>query len=303
MDKVLVICGPTGVGKTGFGLEMAKKFNGELISADSRQVYKGMDIITGKDLPAKIKAQRSNIEWKDRNLCFYEIQGVKFWLYDIVNPDEDFNVSFWNECARLVITDILSRGKFPIIVGGTGLYIKSLTHNLDNISIPPDDILRKKLELLDTESLFHQLKSINSQRADSLNNSDRHNPRRLIRAIETSSGNISTNEFNNYKFLQIGLTASLVELENRITARVEERICNGALKEYEDMKKRYDNRLPSMSTLGYKNWLNWLQDEKKYAKRQLTWFKKYPEIKWFDINSKSWKTEAENTINTWYTSR
>jgi len=120
MNKVLVICGPTATGKTALGLELAKKFNGELISADSRQVYVGMDLVTGKDLPVGTKPFISQIRWRDRFLKYYIIKNVNIWLYDIVNPDEPFNVAYWKEVADLVINDIHLRGKLPIVVGGTG---------------------------------------------------------------------------------------------------------------------------------------------------------------------------------------
>src|SRR3989339_1418163 len=122
MSKLLVVCGPTATGKTSLGLKMAQKFNGEIISADSRQVYAGMDIVTGKDLPPAVTSQVSNLSWQGRFLKYYEIEKIKVWGYDLVNPDQDFNVSFWNECAKILISDIRSRGKLPIIVGGTGLY-------------------------------------------------------------------------------------------------------------------------------------------------------------------------------------
>jgi tRNA dimethylallyltransferase len=301
-NKLLIICGPTGVGKTSFGLDLAQKYNGELVSADSRQVYIGMDIITGKDLPKRAKIQKSQILWKDRYLGYYLIQGIKVWLNDIVQPDEEFNVSYWNETANLVINDVLSRNKLPIIVGGTGLYIKSLTHNLENISVPPNPELRKDLEKLDANSLFLQLKNINSEKAENLNNSDRNNPRRLIRAIEILDQTKAKTMKANYQILQVGLIAEIKTLENRITQRVEERICNGALQEYKKMIGKYDKHLPSMSGIGYKEWTNWLVDEIKYAKRQITWFNKYPEILWFDVDVPNWKTEAEKVVKNWYTS-
>jgi tRNA dimethylallyltransferase len=292
-QKVLIICGPTGVGKTGYALEVAKKYNGELVSADSRQVYKGMDIITGKDLPDGVQCSDSNVQWADKKLCYYKIQDIKVWLYDIVNPDEEFNVSFWKECAQSVIEDILSRGKLPIIVGGTGLYIKSLTHNLGNISVPPDPVLRNELSNKTAEELFDFLKNTDLVKAESLNNSDKHNPRRLLRAIEIS-GTTQTSKTVNYNFLQIGLSLPTEILNERIEKRVEERKKQGARQEYELLHQKYNSDLPSMTGIGYRNWVSWVNDEKNYAKRQMTWFKKYPKIHWSSIN------EANVLIQNWY---
>ncbi len=125
MNKLLVICGPTATGKTVLAAEIAKQFNGELVSADSRQVYRSMDICTGKDRP-----------------------DVPIWLYDIVDPDEEFSVSQWVVLARGAIADIHKRNKLPIVVGGTGLYIHALLYPFETINIPPDRTLRNKLQAL-----------------------------------------------------------------------------------------------------------------------------------------------------------
>lgn len=185
MNKVLIICGPTAAGKTKFALEIARKYAGEVISADSRQVYTGSDIITGKDVQSGT-SQTSNLKWQNRFLKYYEISGVKVWLYDVVSPGESFNVSFWHECAKLVIRNIVRWNKLPIVVGGSGLFVKSLTQDLSQISIPPNVNLRKQLADKSVKYLFSYLNKIDSFKAASLNISDRHNPRRLIRAIEIS---------------------------------------------------------------------------------------------------------------------
>jgi len=166
--KVLVVSGPTATGKTAFGLELAKELNGEIVSADSRQVYIGNDLETGKDLDLINKS------------------GIKVWLINELNPGEEFSVSNWRKLANLAIEDILSRGKLPIVVGGSGLYIRALTENLLSVDIPRDMVLRKELKLKSASELFDYLKSVNSAKAKSMNNSDRKNPRRLIRAIEIS---------------------------------------------------------------------------------------------------------------------
>src|SRR3989344_4958306 len=125
MTKVLIICGPTATGKTKLAARLAKRFNGELVSADSRQVYRGMDLTTGKEMP-----------------------DVPIWLYDVAHPDEDFSVSHWVKLAKDAISDIQKRNKLPIVVGGTGLYIQALLRPFETIDIPPNKKLREKLQKL-----------------------------------------------------------------------------------------------------------------------------------------------------------
>ncbi len=283
MQKVLVICGPTATGKTNLALKIAQQLNGELISADSRQVYKGMDIITGKDLPTNIKPQTSNLRWRGKSLEYYVIFGIKVWLYDVVNPDEPFNVAFWRECAGLVIANILARGKLPIVVGGTGLYIKSLLENLANIDVPVNEELRKSL--MSTKELQVKLIKLDEQRYYSMNESDRQNPRRLVRAIEITRNrfpSLKVREGLGVSYVVIGLTAPKEILFENIDKRVLQRIENGARLEYEAMHQKYTDNLPSMSAPGYADWDHWAVREQQYAKRQLVWFKKMPAVDWFD---------------------
>lgn len=256
MDKVLIICGPTATGKTKFALEMAKELNGELISADSQQVYIGNDTETGKDL-------------------HLNTDGIKIWLYDVVKSGELFSVALWHELARKVIEDILSRGKLPIVVGGTGLYIKSLTQNLSNIHVPRDEKLRLRLMDKNAGYLFNYLNRLDFTRARRLNESDRKNPRRLIRAIEIAQSQKET-PFNPERsllnILQIGLTASKDEMIARIKKRIKQRGLNASfeVKEINTMKK------------------------------QLTWFKKQPDINWFNVSSNVWSLQACQLIKKWY---
>ncbi len=302
MNKVLVMCGPTATGKTNFALEIAKELDGELVSADSRQVYKEINIINGKDLPANIKYQISNIQWKDRYLQYYLIQDIKVWLYDIVLPNEEFNVSFWHECALKMISDIHSRGKLPIIVGGTGLYIKSLTENIETIDIPINKSLRKQLEVQTTEELFNLLQSLDSSRATQLNDSDKNNPRRLIRAIEVAKNTDRRKSKNNpyLDILEIGLTNEKNQLFINIEKRVDARIASGAQAEYNYLREKYDLNLPSMKMPGIADWESWKLREQQYARRQLVWFQKFPAIKWVNQSNSMWKEEAKNLIKNWY---
>ena len=186
MDKLLIICGPTATGKTDLAIRLAKKFGGEVISADSRQVYKGMNIGTGKDISnfkfqIDFKFQISNFKFK---VGYYQVDGIKIWLYDIVKPDYQFNVADYKECADLVTFDILNRGKLPILVGGTGLYIKAVVSGIETLGVPSDWKLRERLLHCSIASLLEQLKKLDPDRWEEMNESDRNNPRRLVRAIE-----------------------------------------------------------------------------------------------------------------------
>lgn len=233
--RVLVICGPTATGKTKLALQLAKEFNGELISADSKQVYIGNDAEAGKD--------------KDI------IGNSRVWLLDIVKSEVEFSVSLWRRLAQEAIKDILARGKLPIVVGGSGLYIKALVENLSDVDAPRDLELRKSNKSV--SELFDYLKSINPTKAASLNNSDKNNPRRLIRAIEVSKGvPLQGSEGRPlYKFVQIGLTADPRYLEKKIKKRVEMRGLDQSF----------------------------VKKEINIMKKQLVWFKKQPNIIWFDI--------------------
>jgi len=214
---------------------MAKEFDGELISADSRQVYIGNDLETGKD--------------KDLNT-----DNIKIWLFDIINQNDEFAVSHWKKLALEAIENILKRNKLPIVVGGSGLYIKALVQNLLYIDIPRDMSLRKSNKT--ASELFECLKKINKKRAELLNDSDRNNPRRLIRAIEiVQQVTKAASDKVTRKYIQIGLIASKEFLINKIKQRVKDR----------GLGEEYVGR------------------EVKIMKKQLVWFKKQPDIYWIDI--------------------
>lgn len=267
MYKLLVICGPTATGKTTLAAELAKRFNGELVSADSRQVYRGMDICTGKDRP-----------------------DVPIWLYDVVNPDEEFSVSQWAKLANAAIIDIVSRGKLPIIVGGTGLYINALIHPFETIDIPPNTSLRKKLSALSVAQLQAMIPR------GEMNASDWNNPRRLIRKIEIASSpkiDLQGESSKSYDSLIIGITASWVILDKRIDERLNNRLQQGMEKEIEGLRVAYGRGLPSMSAIGL--------NEHAYARRQLTWFKKQGDIHWFDVTDEKISDKVTALIHAWYT--
>ncbi len=308
MNRLLIISGPTATGKTDLAIELAKKFNGELISTDSRQVYQGMDIITGKDIDSKnfqfsiLNSQNKlrkklNINFK---IGYYKANNIPIWGLDLVKPDQQFHVSAFVIIAKEIIKDIWARHKLPIIVGGTGLYIKSLLNPPDSLGIPRNKKLRDRLESLPVVDLQKILKKTDLNKWDLMNQSDRQNSRRLVRAIEVaeSKPKVKSLKQRAYDFLWIGLIADLKFLKKQIRTRVLKRIRLGAEAEIKNLVRAgFDWNLPSMSALGYKEWrtfLNnqlsrhelidlWALHEYQYAKRQLTWFKKEPNIIWHDI--------------------
>ena len=217
MKKLLVICGPTATGKTRLALHLGKKLNAELVSADSRQVYKWMNIGTGKDLP---KDSRFKIQ-DSRSGGYYLVGGVKIWGYDLVEPTEEFSVGKYVKIARKIIKDIWKSrqklthsggqgGKLPILVGGTGLYIKGVVDGIPTAAISKSKALRKTLEGKKSDELFELLAQLDPVRAASMNASDRKNPRRLIRAIEVASAKVKSQ-----KSKVLGLTSYLLDLLHR----------------------------------------------------------------------------------------
>jgi tRNA dimethylallyltransferase len=290
MNQILIICGPTATGKTSLALQIARDRDGEIISADSRQVYIGGDLITGKDIPPGFTRQTSKLQWRGKLLTYYSDGKIKIWLMDIIPPGESFNVSFWRECAGLVIKDILKRGKLPVVVGGTGLYIKSLYASLSLISVPPDPGLRSKLVSLTADQLFSYLDNLNHEKAISLNNSDKNNPRRLIRYIEIASYKDETSPgsgtlIQNWDILQLGLTAPRELLYRRIDERVKARLVSGAAREDPVLAADPDK---------------WRFFEHAYARRQNTWFKRQPGIIWLDVTSPGFQLDISKQLDDWY---
>lgn len=306
IKKLLVICGPTATGKTDLAIKLAKKFNGELVSADSRQVYKYMDIGIGKDLPQfshfskenlreipgierpkfrvlnSRKARTRKFSFGDKfRIGYYLVEDTKIWLYDIVEPDYQFTVADYVKCANLVIEDIWQRRKLPILVGGTGFYIKAVIDGIETLGVPPDWELREKLENKKIEELKDLLKKLDPLKWNKMNESDRKNSRRLIRAIEIAysklARSVSTYQYMETKTINqrsqnpklkdlvkdlklntlfIGLTASYKILYQRIDQRVEERVRQGVENEIEKLLKMgysWENSVLG-TTIGYKEW-------------------------------------------------
>jgi len=297
MNKVLFIIGPTATGKTASAVALAKKYNGELISADSRQVYRGMDIGTGKDIET--------------------LDGIPMHMYDVASPDEPFNISLYQTKAHQCIADCLKRNKLPIVVGGSGLYVHVLLHPL-TVHVEPNVPLRSELSTYSKEELQKKLQEIGKEYWDALNVSDRENPRRLMRKIEIALGNKkeTKQEQCQYDVLQIGLQLRADMLYLRIDERVEKRVSQGVIREIQTLLDHgYGWDLPSMSSLGYRQWKpyfdglaekasvieRWKYDEHAYARRQMTWFRKDKTIQWFDIQKNGVMDAIESLVASWYT--
>jgi tRNA dimethylallyltransferase len=319
MNKLLVICGPTATGKTNLAISLAKKFNGEIVSADSRQVFKGLDIGTGKDLPQNAKLKYLWI----KRFGFYEIKGIKVWGYDLADPRHSFSVSQYLIFAKRIIADIIKRGKLPILIGGTGLYIKGVIDGIPTAEVPKNNRLRKSLDTKNPDELFEMLAQMDSIRAAEMNASDKKNPRRLIRAIEIATWRISHgNKFIdtqdrklNFDVLQIGLMADENYLSHKIEQRVSERFREKLKNEIASLLKNHvDWKMQSMSSMGYGEWQDffegrkseknvikdWEKEEKKYVKRQIVWFKKDRRIVWFDITDRNYPDNVEKVVKKWH---
>ena len=309
---LVIVCGPTATGKTAYALKLAKEKNGELINVDSRQVYKYLDIGTGKDLPSKSKFQikndklqtNSNNQLQNYTIGYYMINNVPLWLYDVVTPNQQFSAFEYAVIARLVINDVWKRDKLPILVGGSGLYINAVVDGF-TIGALPDWNLRNRLNNEPVEKLQERLNALDHEKFEQMNKSDRNNPRRLVRAIEIA-GYMKTLKHENMKTkpLQqpltenvqfIGLTLPNKELYRRIDARVEERMRSGMINEINQVVKiGYTWDDPGLNTLGYKQLKpyfekretleesvqKWQYAEHAYARRQKTWFKKDKRIVW-----------------------
>lgn len=279
MNKLVCIVGQTGTGKTSRAIELSKKSPSILVSADSRQVYRGMDIVTGKDHP----------------------NAVKIYGIDIVDPDEPCSVSVWYDSVMPHIERAWAEGKQVIVVGGTGLYVKALTAGIETMKVPINPSLRSKLALLSTVELQEKLKQLDSSKLETMNRSDSLNPRRLIRAIEVSSSPREplTSKNSILESSMIGFKYSDDSIQrNKIHDRVLSRLSLGAIEETQTLLSKYAKSLPSMSAIGYKSIISylegnytkdkmiasWVEGEISYAKRQLTWFRKQPVI-WYDIDN------------------
>lgn len=317
MKKILIIYGPTATGKTALAISLAKKYSGEIISADSRQVYKGLDIGTGKVSFDTIPHKHSGL---------WIVDGVKIHGFDLVDPGQNFTAVDFLKFASTTLTRISLVKKLPIVVGGTGFYIRALTGGIQSVGTPANPKLRIELEKLSTRTLFQKLLKLDPRRAKSMNDSDRQNPRRLIRAIEIvisyQRPEIRDRKFNakNWSletgnYLLIGLTAPNAYLYQRADIWLDQRLQKGMIGEVKNLlEKKINPKWLDGLGLEYR-WLTRLltgQIEKyqaverlkgdihNFIRRQKTWFRQFPSISIFDISKPSWRHQLAKTVKDWY---
>lgn len=293
--KLLIISGPTATGKTALAVKLAKKYNGEIISADSRQIFQEINIGVGKDHP----------------------KGTPIHLIDIITPKESFSANQYRLIVQKVIYDIHSRGKLPILVGCTGFYIDAIINPRPTFDVKPNPLLRSILDHLPLAFLQLLLGLIDFKTFKLLNNSDKHNPYRLIRKIEVKlSPSIRNFQLNiiNYDYLHLSLTAPNSYLYQRIDARVDERIKIGHLDELNSLLKKYSWSDPGLKVSAYsslrpyiekKSDLNsclqkWKYAEHRDARHQKTWFKRLVNVTFYDISRPSQSSKIEKHIDQWY---
>ena len=287
-QKLVVITGPTAVGKTKLSVELAKRIGGEIISADSMQVYKYMNIGTDKISPDKM-------------------EGVPHHLIDFLDPHEDFNVFIFQKLVKEAIADISSRGKIPIIVGGTGFYIQAVLYDIDFTETDEDESYRHELEERAKSEGVHvlheELRAVDPESADAIHE---NNSKRVIRALEyykktgkkISDHNVEQHEKTSpYDFKYFVLTDDRAVLYSRIEKRVDQMIAEGLESEVKELLKMdIPGDATSMQGLGYREMIGYLKGEydldraiylikrntRHFAKRQLTWFKRERDVIWID---------------------
>lgn len=299
-QKIIVICGPTGSGKTSLAIELCQEFNGAIISADSRQVYRGMDIGTGKG------KKQSTVDRRLSTVCIYG--------YDIVKPDEEFSVShFEKKVFEEYLPEIWKAEKIPFLVGGTGLYIKAIIDGIETLQIPPNQKLRQELNQLvekkGIEALWERLNQLNQSKANEI---DLCNPYRLIRAIEIAEylqkKPTMEKRIRNFEVLFIGLDWEREKLYQRIDQRIDGMIREGLLEEIKGLLQHgYSWNLPAMKSIGYLEFQPYFEKKATleecveklkfnthaYVRRQMTWFRKEKRVNWIEMKGTNWR----KTIN------
>lgn len=290
MERALFVLGPTGVGKSGFAIKLAKLFDGEIISADSVQVYKGLNIGS-----AKITAD--------------EMQGVAHHAIDILQPDQEFSVFEFVVLTKKLIAQINQKGKLPIVVGGTGLYVKALLEGYDFGGSGRNSQFREKLWAMDENQLFAMLQKVAPERAAQIEVNDK---KKLIRALEiVEFGSQPKSHGTNINFLAFALTMPRERLYEKINARVDEMVEQGLIKEVADLKAQgLTEQNQSMKAIGYKEVLWFLdgkiqkqqmidlikQHTRNYAKRQMTYLRGM-KIPLFDVSEEQKIIEY---VRDWY---
>ena len=297
-EKVIVIGGPTASGKTALSIELAKKINGEIISADSMQIYKDMDIGTAKPTET-------------------EKQGITHYLLDFVSPEERYSVADYKKEAKKAIQTILKKGKTPIIVGGTGLYIDSLIYEIDFPELEIDLEYREELEKIAQEKgleyLYKKALEIDEEAMQKISQNDK---KRIMRVLEIyhqtgkkkSQLDIESKKEPDYDYKVFAITMERQILYDRINKRVDIMIQNGLVQEVENLCEKYKEFPTAMQGLGYKEVVEYLdgklnkeemiekikQESRRYAKRQLTWFRKNKQTIWLNNGEVN---DIKNNIN------
>lgn len=296
-STVIVICGPTASGKTALSIELAKKINGEIISADSMQIYKDMDIGTAKP------------DEKEKD-------GIKHYLLDFISPDTRYSVAEFKIDATNAIEEILQKGKTPIVVGGTGLYVDTLIYGIDYTDIKIDEKYREELEKIAVEQglevLYKKAQEIDSKAMEKISPNDK---KRIIRVLEIykATGKTKTEQEVEsrkngvkYDYKVFALNMDREVLYNRINLRVDKMIENGLIEEVQNLREKYNKFPTAMQGLGYKEVVEYLENQitkeemiekikmetRRYAKRQLTWFRKNKYTVWIDATK-----EKKDNVN------
>ena len=289
--KVIVICGPTASGKTALSIELAKKINGEIVSCDSMQIYKDMDIGTAKP----------TIE---------EMQGIKHYMLDFVSPDERYSVADYKKQAKQAIREIIEKGKVPIVVGGTGLYVDSLIYEIEYQDIEFDEKYRKQLEERSKkeglEVLYNEAKKIDPEAITKISPNDKKRILRILEIYNATGKNKTEQEKESRKnevefdYKVYAISWDRGKLYDRINQRVDIMIDQGLIEEVRKIYSKYNKFPTAMQGLGYKEVLEYLegkcnkqemidkikQETRRYAKRQLTWFRKNKQTIWLDGQEK-----------------
>lgn len=297
--KVIVICGPTASGKTALSIELAKKINGEIISCDSMQIYKYMDIGTAKP-------------------TLEEQKEVKHHMIDFVEPNQRYSVAEYKKDAEKSIEEILLKGKTPIIVGGTGLYVDSLIYGIEYPEIELDEEYRKQLEKeikeKGLESLYNKAKEIDSKAMEKISPNDKKRIMRVVEIYKATGKTKTEQEIESrthevkYDYKVFAIKMDREKLYERINKRVDMMIEKGLIEEVQNILKKYDKFPTAMQGLGYKEVVEYLEGKKtkeemidkikmqtrRYAKRQITWFKKNKQTIWIENNELSKILEVIN---------
>lgn len=305
--NIIVIVGPTSTGKSDLAFKLAQKNRSNLVSADSRQVYRHMSIGTGKDIPHGFYYK------KNTPGCFTNDE-INIWGYDLVDPWEDYSVSHYLKDAKKIFKNIKAETKV-FVVGGTGLYIQGLIDGIETASIPKNSVLRQKLKDMDALDLYEMLGHLDGVKAASLNSSDKKNRLRLMRAIEIASSKKKIKKNKPiacaYKPIFIGLDLNDDVLNIRIEKRILKRVKAGLEAEIDWLLAHgvsWEDQ--AMSSLGYRQWKGyyegnksieeilamWYKAEKKFIKRQRKWFKRDKRIKWFRADSKNLQSTVDEYI-------